>query len=211
MLTPADYLKESSLARLASQGKKLAAEHRATLSRIEQQFGVPPQVVLAIWGRETAFGGSRLPHNAVRVLATQAYLGRRKDQFRQEFLLALKMLQDGHVKLAEMRSSWAGAMGLTQFLPSDYYKYAVDFDGDGRPISGTRYRTRSPRRRSNWPAKAGSAACRWAFEVRAPQSFDCTSREPAVTPAIGDWLKRGFVPPGPQARAERICRSRPRC
>jgi membrane-bound lytic murein transglycosylase B len=73
-----------------------------------------------------------LPHNAIRVLATQAYVGRRKDQFREQFLLALKMLQEGHVKLADMKSSWAGAMGHTQFLPTDFYKHSVDFDGDGR-------------------------------------------------------------------------------
>ena len=65
------------------------------------------------------------------MLATQAYIGKRKDFFRNEFLHALKMLQDG-VPRADMRSSWGGAMGLTQFLPSEFYKYAVDFDGDGR-------------------------------------------------------------------------------
>src|SRR5262249_17887088 len=128
--TPADYLKESSFDRLAREARRLADEHRATLSAIEQQFGVPPPVLLAIWGRETGFGTYRLPHNAIRVLATQAYLGRRKDFFRQEFLYALKILQEGHVKLADMRSSWGGAMGLTQLLPTEFYKYAVDFDGD---------------------------------------------------------------------------------
>ena len=73
--TPADYVRESSIARLAAQGKRLWDQHRATLSAIEQRFGVPPQVILAIWGRETAFGGHKLPHNAIRVLATQAYWG----------------------------------------------------------------------------------------------------------------------------------------
>ena len=103
-----------------------------TLAAIEQQFGVPPNVLLAIWGRETDFGSYKLPKNGITVLATQAYYGRRKDIFRQEFLYALKMLEEGHVKLADMRSSWGGAMGMTQFLPSEFYKYAVDFDGDGK-------------------------------------------------------------------------------
>jgi membrane-bound lytic murein transglycosylase B len=89
-------------------------------------------VVLAIWGRETDFGRYKLPHNAIRVLATQAYVGKRKEMFRREFLLALKILQDGQMKIADMRSSWAGTMGLTQFLPSELYKHGVDFDGDGR-------------------------------------------------------------------------------
>ena len=192
--TPADYLKESSLARLAAQGRKLAVEHHATLAAIEQRFGVPGPVILAIWGRETDYGNYKLPHNAVRVLATQGYLGRRKDQFRQEFLLALKMLEEGHVKLGEMRASWAGAMGLTQFLPSDFYKYAVDFDGDGR--------------RDIWlsvPDALASAARQlvdkgwqrgktWGYEMRAQPTLDCTIAESETKLPAGEWLKRGARP-----------------
>src|SRR5205807_9725953 len=99
---------------------------------IEQKFGVPGSGLHAIWGRETAFRTYKLPKNAITVLATRAYYGRRKDMFRQELLYALKMLEERHTTLAEMRSSWGGAMGLTQFLPSEFYKYAVDFDGDGK-------------------------------------------------------------------------------
>ena len=130
--TPADYLREADFARLAAQGKqarRAAPRHARRAS--SSSSACPATCVLAIWGRETDYGGYKLPHDAIRVLATQAYIGRRKDMFRSEFLLALKMLQDG-VPRAEMRSSWGGAMGLTQFLPSEFYKYAVDFDGDGR-------------------------------------------------------------------------------
>ena len=189
--TPADYLKESSLARLAAQGRKLAIEHRATLAAIEQRFGVPGPVILAIWGRETDYGNYKLPHNAMRVLATQGFLGRRKEQFREEFLLALKMLQERHITLSEMRASWAGAMGLTQFLPSDFYKYAVDFDGDGR--------------RDIWrsvPDALASAAQQlvdkgwqrgkpWGYEMRAPRTLDCTIAQPEFKLSAGEWLKRG--------------------
>ena len=129
--TPAQYLREPTFQRLAAQGKKFAAQYRDTLARIEKTFGVPGNVVLAIWARETDYGAERQPHDAMRVLATQGFAGKRKDFFRNEFLHALKMLQDG-VPRANLRSSWGGAMGLTQFLPSEYYKYAVDFDGDGR-------------------------------------------------------------------------------
>ena len=89
-------------------------------------------VVLAIWGRETAFGAHRSPHYAIQVLATQAWLGRRKDMFRNELLHALKMLEDGVRTRETMNASWAGAMGLTQFMPSEYYTLAYDLDGDGR-------------------------------------------------------------------------------
>ena len=115
--TPAQYLKEFAFDNLAAQGRKLGEQHRATLAKVEQRFGVPASIVLAIWARETNYGAAKLPHSAIRALATQAWLGRRKEQFREEFLLALKMLQEGHVTLAGMRSSWAGAMGQPQLLP----------------------------------------------------------------------------------------------
>ncbi len=191
--TPAAYLSETSLSRLAARGKQLAAEHRATLARIEGQFGVPPNVILAIWGRETAFGGYRLPHNAVRVLATQAYTGRRKDMFRDEFLLALKILQEGHVKLADMRSSWAGAMGLTQFLPSEFYKHAVDFDGDGRRDIWTSVPDALAAAAQQLAAKGWQRGSRWAYEVRVPKGVDCTIAEPSVTLPLEEWLRRGYV------------------
>jgi membrane-bound lytic murein transglycosylase B len=119
VLTPADYLKESTFDNLAGRGRKLFDQYRDTLNAIEKQFGVPPAIVLAIFGRETDYGSARDKRNAIRVLATQAYLGKRKEKFLDEFLQALKILDEGQVKLADMTSSWAGAMGLTQFMPSD--------------------------------------------------------------------------------------------
>jgi lytic murein transglycosylase len=192
--TPAEYMSEATLTRLTAQGRKLAAEHRTTLAAIEQRFGVPPTVILAIWGRETAYGGYRLPHNAVRVLATQAYLGRRKDMFREEFLLALKMLEEGRVRIADMRSSWAGAMGLTQFLPSDFYNYAVDFDGDGRHDIWSSVPDSLASAAKQLVDKGWQRGKPWGYEVRVPKNADCTLAEPAVTFPVGDWIKRGFVP-----------------
>src|SRR5712672_2669425 len=116
---PADYLKEASIARLAAQGQKLMQQYRATLAAIEARFGVPATIVLAIWGRETDYGRYTLPNDGLRVLATQAYVGRRKDQYRSELILALKLLGDVEVTRKDLRTSWAGATGLTQFLPSE--------------------------------------------------------------------------------------------
>ena len=191
--TPAEYLKESLFTSLAAQGRTLAAQHRATLAAIEQRFGVPGPIVLAIWARETNYGAAKLPYSAIRALATQAYLGRRKEQFREELLLALKMLEEGHVTLANMRSSWAGAMGQPQLLPSGFYKYAIDFDGD--------------RKRDIWtsvPDVLGTIAnhlvelgwqrgMRWGYEVRTPREIDCTIAQPEVKATIGEWLQRGYV------------------
>ena len=108
--TPAQYLRPATFKRLAAQGRRLAAKYRGTLRRIEKEFGVPGDVVLAIWARETDYGRYPLPHDAIRVLATQGFVGKRKDFFRQQFLQALKMLQDG-IPRADMRSSWGGALG----------------------------------------------------------------------------------------------------
>ena len=129
---PADYIREAAIARLAAEGQKLMAKYRVSLETIEKQFGVPAAVVLAIWGRETDYGRYTLPYDGVRVLATQAYVGRRKDTYRNEFILGLKLISDGEVKRQDFRVSWAGATGLTQFLPSEFYQHAVDLDGDGR-------------------------------------------------------------------------------
>ena len=191
--TPADYIKEATIARLAEQAKKLAAEHARTLAAIEQQFGVPGNVLLAIWGRETAFGGYKLPKNAFTVLATQGYYGRRKDMFRQELLYALKMLEEGHVKLVDMRSSWGGAMGLTQFLPSEFYKYGVDFDGDGKKDIWRSVPDALASAAEQLVGKGWQRGMRWAYEVRVPQGVDCTIGVPEVTRPLGEWLGQGFA------------------
>ena len=192
--TPASYLKEATFDRLAAQGRKLLDQHRATLTAIEKQFGVAPTIVLAIWGRETDYGRYTLPHSAVRVLATQAYVGKRKEKFGEEFLLALKILQEGHIKLADMKSSWAGAMGLTQFLPSEFYKYAVDFDGDGRRDIWNSVPDALASAAKQLVAKGWQAGQHWAYEVHAPANVDCSIGVPEHTLPLGEWLKRGYAP-----------------
>jgi len=192
--TPADYLKEPAIERLAAEGRKLYAQYRDPLAAIEREFGVPPGIVLAIYGRETDYGHVADTHDAIQVLATQAYYGKRKDKFAQEFLLALKILDEGKIARPAMKSSWAGAMGLTQFLPSDYLKYAVDFEHTGRADIWT-----------SVPDALGSAAkqlvgdgwqrgVHWAYEVYPPANVDCTIGVPDDTLPIAQWLKRGFVP-----------------
>lgn len=192
--TPADYLKETSFDRLAAQGRKLLAQHGAIISAIEQRFGVPGPVILAIWARETNFGAQKLPYAAMRVLATQAYLGRRKAQFMEEFLLALKMIEEGQIDLANFRSSWAGALGQPQFLPSDFYKYAVDFDGDGRRDIWNSVPDVLASMANQLAAKGWQRGQRWAYEGRAPQGLDCTLANPDEPRPISDWIGRGFRP-----------------
>ena len=191
--TPSQYLREATFDRLAARGRQLAVQYRVTLARIEKEFGVPGNVVLAIWGRETDFGGERQPYDAIRALATQAYIGKRKDFFRNEFLQILKMLQDG-VPRADLRSSWGGAMGLTQFLPSEFYMYAVDFDGDGRADIWHSVPDALASAAKQLAGKGWRAGEPWAIEVRAPAGADCSIGVPDVTVPVGEWIKRGFIP-----------------
>src|SRR5258707_9563239 len=192
--TPADYLRESTISRLAAKGAKLRDQYRPVLDRIEQRFGVPGAVVLAIWGRESDFSIHSSGQNAIQVLATQAYAGKRKDMFRQEFLFGLKMLEETDCRPADLRSSWGGAMGLTQFLPSEFYKHAVDFDGDGRRDIWHSVPDALASAAKQLADKGWQPGRRWAYEVHAPEGFDCTQGVPGVVRPIGDWLKAGFVP-----------------
>jgi lytic murein transglycosylase len=191
---PADYVKEASIARLATEGQRLMQKYRPALAAIEARFGVPGTIVLAIWGRETDFGRYTLPYDELRVLATQAYVGRRKEQYRNEFILALKMIGDGEVTREDMRASWAGATGLTQFLPSEFYKHGVDFDGDGRKDIWHSVPDALASAAQQLVNKGWQPGVRWAYEVRAPAGVDCTQGVPEVTKPIGEWLRAGFVP-----------------
>jgi lytic murein transglycosylase len=190
---PADYLKEASIARLAAAGRDIRQKHRATLDRIERELGVPATIILAIWARETDYGRFKATYNAIRTLATQAYVGRRKDQLRGEFLLAIKMVQDGFGS-AQMRASWAGAMGLTQLLPSEFYKNAVDFDGDGRIDIFNSVPDALAITAKQLLSKGWQPGLRWAWEVRAPRGADCTQGVPEITRPIGEWIRAGYVP-----------------
>src|ERR1700738_1358252 len=190
---PADYVKEASISRLAAEGQKLMAKHRTALTAIEARFGVPATIMLAIWGRETDYGRYTLPYDGLRVLATQAYVGRRKDQYRTEFILALKIIGEGNVSRKDLRASWAGATGLTQFLPSEFYKHGVDFDGDGRRAIWDSVPDALAPAARQLVNKGWQPGLRWAYEVRAPANADCTLGVPEVTKPIGEWLRAGFV------------------
>jgi len=115
-----------------ARARRLLQQYAAVLGRIEQQYGVPGPVIVAIWGLETDFGSDNGHFPTIRSLATLAYDCRRPDKFRGELIAALQIIDRGDMSPADMHGAWAGEIGQTQFLPSSYLKFAVDYTGDGR-------------------------------------------------------------------------------
>ena len=194
MQVPADYIKEASIARLAAEGQKLMAKHRAALDQIEQTFRRAGQRRAGDLGTRDRFRPLRA---ALRHAARGGDAGLcrpAQGQYRNEFILALKILGEGAVTRKELRSSWAGATGYTQFLPSEYYKHGVDLDGDGKVDIWHSVPDALASAAQQLVNKGWQPGVRWAYEVRAPGNVDCTMGVPEVTKPIGEWLRAGFVP-----------------
>lgn len=131
VLTLDEYLKRIVTPARIRTGRALLAQNRTLLNKLAAKHGVQPRYLVALWGMESDFGRLRGRFSIVASLATLAYDGRRSDYFRQELLEALRILDEGHITLAAMTGSWAGAMGQVQFMPSTFRRYAADYDGDG--------------------------------------------------------------------------------
>ena len=190
---PANYFDKTTLSVLATTGRGKLGQWSEQLAAMQNRYGVPASIVVAIWGRESGFGKAEMPFDALSAIATQGYMGRRPDVFRQEVIAALKILQEGNATRAEMRSSWAGAMGYTQFLPSDFEKYAVDFDGDGRrdiwnSVPDALGSTGNSLHSQGWDGKQT-----WGYEVTLPKGFDCTEQGPDKARPIAEWVKLGIA------------------
>jgi lytic murein transglycosylase len=124
-----------------TRGQAKAKEWLKTFDAVEKKFGVERWVLLALWGMETDYGVAKDKWDVFRSLATLGYVKYRHPYFRNELLVAMRIMQDGRLARAKMVSSWAGAMGQTQFMPSNVVDYAIDFSGDGKATSGTTCRT----------------------------------------------------------------------
>jgi membrane-bound lytic murein transglycosylase B len=126
------YVQQRVTTQVRRTANTKASAHATVLTQIERRFGVPAEVIVAIWGLESNFGRFTGTRPTVAALATLAYDPRRATLFRQELFHALTILDEGHIGFDELKGSWAGAMGQPQFMPSSYRRHAVDIDGDGR-------------------------------------------------------------------------------
>ncbi len=179
--------------RVNAQRIKIAREayqkYRSELAPVSEQYGVPARFIVALWGLESSFGRFKGNYSVPSALATMAYEGRREAMFRREFFLALDILRDGHVEFADMKGSWAGAMGHTQFMPSAFMKYAQDGDGDGHKDIWTNRRDAFASIASYLKAEGWQNGQSWGRQVRLPQNFDYSRVIPKGSRDRAQWLQ----------------------
>lgn len=181
-------------------GRAALDRNRALLERIEAKWGVDKEIIVAIWGLESAYGGFRGTHSVLRSLATLAHDTRRSAFFEEQLLEALRILDNGDTTLANLRGSWAGAMGHTQFMPTSWRDFAVDFDGDGRrdiwadAPADALASTAAYLKHHGWTHEQP-----WGVEVSIPDGFDWTLADRAIRKMPSDWAALGIVAPDGRA------------
>ena len=189
---PGGYFKALSLDYNITKGRQQLAKWRHTLDKIERRFGVPREIIIAIWGKETAYGRAKLPYNAIEVLATQAFMGRRKALFEKELLAALTILQQKHISIRTMKSAWAGALGHPQFMPTAFLKYAVDFDGDGSKNIWSSVPDALASIANFLNQNGWDKTRHWGFEVQLPKNISCTLEGPDQRIKTLNWQQQGM-------------------
>ena len=168
-----DYLSIAASDERLSKGRAALSRHASTLNAIEARYGVEPQVVTAVWGLESFYGERRGTIPVISALATLGYEGRRGDFFDSQLLAALRILQNGDITPDRMTGSWAGAMGHTQFIPTSYLEYAVDFNGDGRRDIWADDPTDALASTAAYLSRAGWRKGQpWGVEVQLPAGFN---------------------------------------
>ncbi|MEQ8599683.1 MAG: lytic murein transglycosylase [Devosia sp.] len=206
--TVQQYVDKRVTASQAAKGQAMRGEWAQTLAGAEQRYGVQPEIVLAIWGMETNFGSFMGGNNTIHALATLTEKGYRASFFRSELVTALRIVSDGHIAPNAMVGSWAGAMGHTQFMPSSFMRYAVDYNGDGRKdiwnsVPDALGSTANYLKSFDW--RPGET---WGYEVKLPQGFNFAAARNMGKAPLSQWQAMGisrasgsaFPRPGDMAR-----------
>lgn len=187
-----EYLDSAASDSRIENGKAALRKHRRLLERIEARYGVDKEVVVAVWGLESAYGTFKGDLPLIGSLATLAYDGRRGPFFESQLIAALKILQAGDTTPGNMKGSWAGAMGHTQFIPTSYLAYAVDFTGDGKRDIWSDDPADALASTAAYLARFGWQTGRpWGVEVRLPQGFDYSQTGDRVKKSVADWNALG--------------------
>ena len=202
-----DYLDILVTNERIEQGRALLEKYRSSFDAVERAYGVDRYTIAAIWGVETNYGMLTGDRSVVRSTATLACIGRRQNYFREEFLSTLEILQRGDVRSDRLVGSWAGAFGPTQFMPTAFKKYAVDFDRDGRrdvvdSVPDIIASTANNLKKDGWITGQP-----WGYEVVVPATFNFLLADDTRPMSIRDWERQGikrangqpFLRPGDKA------------
>mgnify|MGYP000224048763 CR=1 FL=1 len=171
------------------RARDMYKKHQVLLEKVAAEYGVQARFIVALWGLETNFGKIMGNYNVISALSTLAYEGRREVFFKKQLWAALKILKEGHINIANMKGSWAGAMGQNQFMPTSFVAYAVDGDGDGKKdIWGNQADVFSSM--ANYLKKEGwNDELTWGRQVKLPDGFDTALAIPKNTGSRKNWLK----------------------
>jgi membrane-bound lytic murein transglycosylase B len=186
-----DYIDSTVSPERIANGRAVMAGDADLLKRISEKYGVPPEILVSVWGNESDYGRGMGHYNMFEALATLAYDGPRTEYARPQLLAALKMMQQEHYAPAAMTSSWAGAFGQTQFVPTTFLNQAVDGDGDGKidlwqDVSDALASTANVLSNAGW--KDGKP---WGFEVQLPAGFAYETADLDIVKPVSEWKSRG--------------------
>ncbi|MFU8928046.1 lytic murein transglycosylase [Acinetobacter puyangensis] len=186
-----DYLSGLVDDERVQEGQQKITQYRDVLNRASAQYGVPVETIVAVWGVESNFGNISGKYPLLQALGTLSCEGRRQSYFRGEFFATMRILQRGDLTENQLKGSWAGAFGHTQFMPSTYERLAVDFDGDGRrdlvsSVPDALASTANFLKRGGW-----QTGMPWGFEVQAPSSVMASGHTNKI--ALGTWASRGIT------------------
>jgi peptidoglycan lytic transglycosylase B len=192
--TTSQYLLKAVTPARIDTGRRMLSTHAQLLSAIESKYGVDRHILLAIWGIESNFGQDKGSMGVMRSLATLAYQGTRRSYAMPQIVAALRIVQSGVVQPDDFLGSWAGAMGHTQFIPTSYVSFAVDWTGDGvRDIWNSEADALAST--ANYLSKSGWSSSRpWGWEVALPQDFDRSLIGRAKPRSISEWKNLGVRP-----------------
>lgn len=188
-----DYLSGLVDEERVEKGRQMLSQHRDVLNRVAAAYGVPAETVVAVWGVESNFGDISGKYPLLQALGTLSCEGRRQSYFRGEFFATMRILQRGDLREDQLKGSWAGAFGHTQFMPSTYEELAVDFDGDGRRdlVSSTSDALAST---ANFLKKRGwQTGMPWGFEVKIPAGASVSGESRRNKKSLSSWVNRGFT------------------
>jgi membrane-bound lytic murein transglycosylase B len=188
-----DYLDGAVSEKRIADGRAGVAENKALFDLIENEFGVDQEIIAAIWGLESSYGRLMGDYDVIGALATLGWKGRRTGYGREQLIGALKIIQNGYADRGELRGSWAGAMGQTQFIPTTYLRYAVDHDGDGHRNIWTDLGDVFASTANYLSASKYMHGSPWGVEVSLPEGFDFALADADVRKAVIEWAGAGVA------------------